>query len=254
MSKSIVQVGDFRPGMKKLRAEDLNAILDICKRPGGLDASVADSAESWLGIIDASGKTDYTDERYWVRRAYCNLETGDQDAQITIASFVDATRFPQVTATNLAELAAHTHSLADGEVVRVYVVHDVQSSQAVPHYYFRAAVGGVLFGTLDANFSSGESADVTPLGTSETHTVKMSRDGAAATCYGSTVVPAGKIIAYTAHAGAYYVLSVPENRMYDFKVEPADGLYVRYQTQWGQFAAEPSDWEQVAEFFTCFTT
>lgn len=148
MSKSPINVPDFRPGMRKLPADDLNAILSACQRPGISSEGIAGADVTWIGIIDATGKTDYTDERYWVKLAYCDNSSGDEDARITFDADDDDARFPQVTATNLGELAAGTHTLAEGDIVRVHTVRDPQSP-SVRHYYFRGGLpGGGLTGEV----------------------------------------------------------------------------------------------------------
>src|ERR1035437_6587138 len=50
-----------------------------------LSVKLPDGFECYLCTIDATGQTDYTDERYWVIPIRCTNSTGDSIAQMTMA-------------------------------------------------------------------------------------------------------------------------------------------------------------------------
>jgi hypothetical protein len=161
MKKSIQMVPAFTPKMQRLKAEDLNTILDTCKELVAKTAAAKFEgiAETWLGIIDATDQTDYADERYWVKPAKCTVAAGTNTALLTFAALAaPSIEYQQVTATNLAELAAHSHQLSAGSIIIVCAVHDAQAL-SVKHYYFWQA--GASTGTsaipikLSASLGSG---------------------------------------------------------------------------------------------------
>jgi len=137
------QLGPFIEGMpisENLKADDLEAIkemlAELLDKDEGLQVY---TDEVFYATIDNSGKTPYTDERYWLKRCFCDTAAGDEDAAISFAAETEDPYAYQITATNLAELKNSTHlleSAADTEiVVLVQVIVDDQEP-AIRHYIF----------------------------------------------------------------------------------------------------------------------
>jgi hypothetical protein len=86
--------------------------------------------ESWLGILQTTGpeaEPDYSDERYWFKRAYVSNVAGDAHGDLTVAAYTDShPRYLWSTATNLAEMGGDTHYLTAGMYVQIFVFRDHQ--------------------------------------------------------------------------------------------------------------------------------
>lgn len=185
-----------QPG-DKILASDQNAMVDAQRRaqlitgdgltsksgPGGTGLFTEPfGAKSFWGRITALGPdndADYTDERYWVKQIYITNAAGDSLTALGIAEVIlkdinGDTYTPtsgttiihgyHVTATNLAEIEAGTHTMAVGTPVHVYMVYDSRDSANV-HYIFTS---GFAKGTSDNPDIMGptpegsESASVSP--------------------------------------------------------------------------------------------
>ena len=136
--ESVQGIPDFPPGLRRLAAPELNAMLhamqDYINRHIGHNDVIL--LERWPAITDNGGQVAYDDPRYWVSRVRCTLGAGDTTTLITLGALaVGDPRILQVTATNLAELVNGTHGLEQGEPVEVWVLRDLQHP-AVPHYVF----------------------------------------------------------------------------------------------------------------------
>ena len=131
-----------------IKADHLNAILDAIKAPGGGPGSLA-VGESWWGIVVvAPGEAEeYTDARYWVQPMHSTNTEGNDQTQVEIDVITETEDDPiygVVTASNLAEVAASTHSLPVGSPVFVTTFADEQAPP-VTRYAFRAGVAHALF-------------------------------------------------------------------------------------------------------------
>ena len=139
------QVKPFVPGSTSIAADDLNAMLNAIKT-SAISGSNAQTSlvEVFFGKLDATDKTPYTDERYWVKRVYCSTAAGTKDSQIafTVESGADNPKVMQVTATNLAELGTGTHGIEDASIVVVFALIDYQWP-GIKHYYFWTSGGAV---------------------------------------------------------------------------------------------------------------
>jgi hypothetical protein len=162
-SHNIQSIQDFVAGMKKLDHADLNGMLDACRLGAAYSQMGGPQlAETWLAIIDATDKTDYTDERYWVKPARCTNNSGDNTALITGASIsTDDSRYQQVTASNLAEIGVHTHTLPASTPVLVLIMYDIQNP-AVKHYFFWQSIIIITFGKPTAAYTSGATLTLDP--------------------------------------------------------------------------------------------
>lgn len=145
VGKHPAQMEHFKPGMLSLPAEDLEAIRNAIEELLGKGAgSEYQLDEIFEAVIDATDKEDYTDERYWIKRIHCKTTTGDIDSQIEFEAETGSQN-PyafQVTATNLAELPDHTHKLQEGDLVRVWVVHDAAARPKRHYVFLRVPVKG----------------------------------------------------------------------------------------------------------------
>ena len=101
-------------------------------------ANVADSVQ-FLGEIVAdgpAGEADYADARYWVRRV--SVASGTSNDNLSTTKLIAADdRAVHVTAVNLAEVVAGTHSVAVGETV---IVVRSQDAGANTRYVFSQGV------------------------------------------------------------------------------------------------------------------
>ena len=109
----------------------------------GRGISVPGLRDWFIGRIQAEGpdgEADYGDERYWVQEVLVTDEAGAAEDAIALGL---RTNGRYVTATNLDELAAGTHSLAadDTEPVVVSWVYDAQDPR-VRRFFFRWGLGG----------------------------------------------------------------------------------------------------------------
>jgi len=128
----------------------LNAILDAIKTPGGGDGPGSVIGESWWGIVVvAPGEAEeYTDARYWVQPMHCTNTTGDETSQPTIDVIDDTPIYDAVTASNLAEVAASTHSLPVGFPVLVTTLYDEQGPPVARYAFCEAVAVGKMFAVL----------------------------------------------------------------------------------------------------------
>lgn len=97
-----------------------------------------------VGVEDAGVETDYTDERYYVRRAKVSNATPDNAfddvVELTALTGDDA---ELVTVTNLAEAVDHTHGLPVGTPVIYYGVRGGDLPHR-PRYVMQAGGGGAI--------------------------------------------------------------------------------------------------------------
>ena len=161
---AIHQVQDFKRG-SSFSANQLNAVLAAVQGQANVGAGFQQmEIEEFLGIITDSGPSaepDYTDERYWIKSAYCstpdNTTPADDTANVIFSPKENNTDAPPawgqqsftVTATHLNQAASQTdpsttnpdwvntggHFLAPGTLVHVFGVFDSQWP-AIKHYYF----------------------------------------------------------------------------------------------------------------------
>jgi hypothetical protein len=110
----------------------------------------------WAEIVESTSIGNaYTDERYWVRPIFIKegksktifdkIETEydppenelqmDQDGKVVLG------QAPRYTATNLAELEAHSHTLSEQDKVRVFVWRE-EDRGGIPRFVFRVDSGG----------------------------------------------------------------------------------------------------------------
>ena len=90
----------------------------------------------WYGIIESAGpasESDWTDERYWVRSAFCDGGTGGTDAATMSEDDASWDGAMWETATNLAEISTHSHSVPAGSIVQVWREY---SPGPVTHWVF----------------------------------------------------------------------------------------------------------------------
>jgi hypothetical protein len=147
---------DFDPDAKSIHAGDLNTMRDICAAAadGGHRTDVPLAAERWLGIIDATDQTDYTDARYWVKRAHAS-NTGAVTETIAAVSYGSTHAwYQQTTATNLAEVVAGTHTLVKDTLVEVMAFYDWQSPP-VKHLVFSTAGSASFWARITDSTSVG---------------------------------------------------------------------------------------------------
>jgi hypothetical protein len=123
--------------MKHLSADTLEAMRQaILRDPGDPNIPPGPFVGLWLGKIDATGKTPYTNQRYWIKLSEITNTDGDQTTALTIGALDAADpRYLQVTATNLAEQVSGTHLVAEGEFVWGWIRRD-KSAPPVVRYFF----------------------------------------------------------------------------------------------------------------------
>lgn len=141
MAPAINSLPPFLPG-DVLRADNLEALRRECLRTAALPVGADHNLlyETWLGIIDSTGYTDYTDERYWVKRLYCSNTDDDSTTALTLTALSDTDPpYRRVTATNLKELTAGTHFLTAGKYVWIHKVRD-RSEPPVERWVFDQAI------------------------------------------------------------------------------------------------------------------
>lgn len=150
------------------QAETATGALGVC----GLIAQVVGGS---MGIIDArqpenvyrflaqvtnigpNGEADYTDERYWVRGQFAAQQAVDRNGVPIFAATAAVTLQPETgfdgaewtTATNMAEISGHSHSLpVDGSVyLWVEMVEgqwggDPTQGMGFPQFVFHCSLGG----------------------------------------------------------------------------------------------------------------
>lgn len=160
------QLGPFIAGMpiaENLKADDMTAIkemlMELLDKDEGMQVY---TDEVFYAQIDATGKTPYTDERYWLKRCFCDLAAGTVDAAITFAAETLDPYAYQITATNLAELKLSTHLLESAAsppiTVLVQVVVDAQNP-AIRHYVFFHSEGYYTTGDAEVIHDSTTSGD-----------------------------------------------------------------------------------------------
>lgn len=155
-----------RPSAATLRA----MLRRLQRREQGGAAGLSDSTavagrrefqvrDEFIAIVTdegPAGEADYADARYWVERAY--VQAGAATDAVDPAAETDPVLGVTVTATNLAEEVAGTHSLAVGRPVRVFKVED-RSSPPRTRYYFDAGgasgSGGGEWKTIETNNADG---------------------------------------------------------------------------------------------------
>lgn len=154
-----------QPG-QPIKASEHNAIIDAAKKaqllagenlatkiaPGGTSLfRETPYAKTFWGRITALGpnaEADYADERYWVKQICATNAAGDSTSNLTVAELTDTNAY-HITATNLAELGAGTHTLEAELPVKVYIIYDSRSSANI-HYVF--TTGGLTRGTSDVPY------------------------------------------------------------------------------------------------------
>ena len=164
----------FRKG-QRVTEQEMNALRDtaisnrliaagagveVQHTPAGASVSLA-SKRKWpvmAMITDAgpNGEDDYSeDERYWVRAMACTTSTGDSEERITVeeadaldinGNIVEDTGGVVfgfwVTATNMAEVVAESHTLAVGTPVQVYPLYDSRQYANAHWVFWGAGAGG----------------------------------------------------------------------------------------------------------------
>jgi len=99
-----------------------------------------------------AGEADYTDERYWLKRVRPNNTDGSAVSAATLGEYaidaVDRAIFNAFTATNLAEMAAHSHNLKVDDPVTCYQWAD----KSEPYVMKRFFVAGP-FGTAEEPYA-----------------------------------------------------------------------------------------------------
>lgn len=108
-----------------------------------------DKNDLWVVVTAGpNGESDYADERYWVRRVYISNADDDYTSQLatTQVTLGGPPTLQQsgmwVTATNLAELLGHTHSLSEGFVFLDMRFINDKSSPLQGRYVFQSGGGG----------------------------------------------------------------------------------------------------------------
>lgn len=140
--------------------------ISLAALPGGLTAKwtgEANQRESWVGLIASAGpdeESDHTDNRYWVKKAYIDSETTEDEA---ITHDEDppprdpnteqrVEQFP-VTVTNLAEYGTHSLPTNETRAVKVYAYLD-SSDPPVRHYVMHEPADSVIV-KITGNASGG---------------------------------------------------------------------------------------------------
>jgi len=83
-----------------------------------------------------NGEDDYPDDRYWVRRGYCNTNSADPTTAFGLEPFVDGSAAERyVTATNGLE-PEQQHGVTVGSIVLVYAFMDSSSPQKRRYVFF----------------------------------------------------------------------------------------------------------------------
>ena len=152
-TKPVHLLGTYHAGQRQISASDLNTLIASVKAimqmtvqpplqlhvgPNQLSLSLMSVAtESFVGQIVSQGpegEDDYTDNRYWVKRCSCALQTGDANSLVEFTPLpVDHLDAEYITATNITEAGTRA-ALLDAYVL-VYAVYDAQSPP-VKRYYF----------------------------------------------------------------------------------------------------------------------
>jgi hypothetical protein len=85
---------------------------------------ISHKKDMFYGVIVAAGpasEANYTDERYWIKEQYCNNSTGANTEAVT---FTNKATPLHITATNINEIVASSHSVATGAYVQVWYITD----------------------------------------------------------------------------------------------------------------------------------
>ena len=109
--------------------------ISVTQGPSGV--LISHAKDCFFADIQALGpdsEADYEDERYWVQEQYVSNTATDTTEAVTLAA---KTAPLHVTATNLAEIAGSTHSVAAGEYVKVYIVRDANSPKTTRYIFSR---------------------------------------------------------------------------------------------------------------------
>jgi hypothetical protein len=109
----------------------------------------------WPGVIvdetDPDVTTDYTDERYYVRRSkVANTDTDPETALVWAALTGDPAQL--VTVTNLAEQEGGTHALPAGTPVMVHATRGGSNPHVIRHWINSGGTGGAIGDPLYVQF------------------------------------------------------------------------------------------------------
>lgn len=129
----------------QLLAQDFNKVLQELRRLGKLvDANRVGTVKPlradqvWFGLVTDAGpsaEADYTDERYWVKRAKIDLDELD-NAETAITFAAKTGVFEEtVTATNLTEVITGNHRLPVDTPVILFRFFD-DGTKSIPRYIF----------------------------------------------------------------------------------------------------------------------
>ena len=129
-------IKDFRPGQMQLSAAHLNQIvravrqaivteppLTMTTTPDNIFLGIEKIEWGFFGEIDAAGKVDWSDSRYYVKKQRINNTDEDVTSQVTAVDDLYPSAY-QYTVTNLPEMSDQTHILGDGQEVLVFKVED----------------------------------------------------------------------------------------------------------------------------------
>lgn len=125
---------------------DVGSGLDLKKTANGMFLALVEDHSSWWGIIKSAGpssESDYTDERYWVARAFCNNTDSSETSVATLTNYpTDSVRKRWITATNFAETITGTHALVVDTPVQIYELHDNGSPYKIRYVFNAGGAGG----------------------------------------------------------------------------------------------------------------
>lgn len=144
--RSFDRVGKFVNRIEKDRRDPLH--------PQSLNQAF--SNWNWYIVVDAgpASEKDYTDERYWLKRAELTNAVADDTVKLTGAALADTDdRFLHITATNMAEWPFGTHTVEVGTLVNVHVSYG-PSSIETPRYWFVHGQGTELLYYLGGFFNA----------------------------------------------------------------------------------------------------
>lgn len=100
----------------------------------------------WIGYIVAAGpsaEADFTDDRYWVQRYYCDNDGGDETTdRNTFSAAVEPSDRLIVMAQNGCEYRCRGHMLTTGVLVQVWPIRD---TVGVLRYMFWQSPGFAVY-------------------------------------------------------------------------------------------------------------
>jgi len=138
------------PG-QPVRADQYNALVDALLQlqqyalppQVGWEGGGGPKIEAWLGTTNAAGQAAYTDERYWVKRSYCNESSGGSESSLQ-SDFTASTgsAATQTTVTNVCEYIDQTHNLPANLPVLCFTIRDIQAGNQAHH--LMAVASGIL--------------------------------------------------------------------------------------------------------------